>query len=178
MSSNIINFIKELYAICRREAGPQKLPSSTILLVVSLIFYILGRFWVEKFDYSIVAATFLAVFDATLLILMAAIPLALLKSSNRIPQTLIALASAGFVVSMVEVFILFLLSNIPFPEDHRKSTVIAFLVFPMLLWRVLINITVLRRALSWNTMHASILADSQALIVIFLGGNIASGLEG
>ncbi|BAW80397.1 hypothetical conserved protein [Candidatus Nitrosoglobus terrae] len=174
MFSNTFNFIKELYTICLREAGPQKLPSSIVLLIVSLIFYIIGRFLVDKSGYSTTASVFLAMFDATLLILMASVPLILKKSTQQIPQTLIALASAGFVVSIIEEIFLFLLRSIQFPENAGASTVVAFLLFPMLLWRVLINITVLRHALSSSTMYASILADSQALIVIFWGKAIAS----
>jgi hypothetical protein len=180
MFSNIVDFAKALYAICRLEAGPQKLPSSsTTLLTVSLIVYILGRLWVEIFDYSIVAAGFLAIFDTVLLVLMAVIPLALLKLSNRIPQTLIALASAGFVVSMADVFLLFLLSDLPLPvPEDRLGRMIAFLTFPIFLWRVLINTTLLKYALSWSSMYASALVIAQVLMVILLGGAIASGLEG
>lgn len=174
MFASTIDFVKELYAICRREAGPQKLPSSAILLTMSLIFYILGRFLVEVFDHSVTAAGILAVVDAVLLALMAGIPLALLKSSNRMLQTLTALTSAGFVVSVLEAVFLFILSYVPFPEDPKTATVIAFLTFPMLLWRVLVNITLLRQGLSWNTTYASILAGAQVLIMIILGQQLSS----
>jgi hypothetical protein len=178
MFSNIIDFAKALYAICRLEAGPQKLPfSSTMILTVSLIMYILGRFWVGIFDHSIVAAVFLGVFDAVLLVLMAGVPLTVLKLGSRIPQTLLALASAGFVVSIVDVFLLFLLSDLPLPED-LLGRVITFLTFPIFLWKVLINTTLLRYALSWNFTYAFTLAIVHVSMVVFLGGAIASGLEG
>jgi hypothetical protein len=96
-----------------------------------------------------VAAVFLGVFDAVLLVLMAGVPLTVLKLGSRIPQTLLALASAGFVVSIVDVFLLFLLSDLPLPED-LLGRVITFLTFPIFLWKVLINTTLLRYALSWN----------------------------
>jgi low affinity Fe/Cu permease len=77
----------------------------------------------------------------------------------------------------VDVFLLFLLSDLPLPED-LLGRVITFLTFPIFLWKVLINTTLLRYALSWNFTYAFTLAIVHVSMVVFLGGAIASGLEG
>jgi hypothetical protein len=164
-----------LYVICRIEAGPQKLPFSKLLLGVVLIIYILGRFWEESFGRPIIAAGFLGVFDILLLILMASLPLWLFNLSNRIPQTLTAMTSAGIVVSAVNIFLLFLLIDLPLPPE-RLDRVIALLTFPLLLWKLFINANLLRHALSWRFRYAFGLSLVHIVVVIFVGGPLASTL--
>ncbi|QBQ55438.1 hypothetical protein [Nitrosococcus wardiae] len=177
MFSKMIDFVKTLYVICRLEAGPQKVPSSTALLTGSLIAYILGRMWVETFDHSIAAAGFLGVFDAILLALVASVPLMLLRFNNRILQTLTAMASAGFVVCLAQLFLLFLLSDLPLPEE-RFSRVVTFLTLPLLLWKILINTVLLKTALAWNFLPALGLSLGHLLLVFLVGGPMASSLVG
>lgn len=177
MFSKMIDFAKVLYDICRLEAGPQKMPSSTALLAGSLMAYVLGRLWLETFDYSIAAAGVLGVFDALLLVLIAAVPLTLLGLGNRIPQTLIAMASAGFVVSLAKLFLLFLLGDLPLPED-RFSRVVTFLTLPILLWQALINTVLLKSALSWSFLQALGLALGHLVVVFLVGVPIASSVAG
>ena len=179
MFSNVINFSKTLYAIFQLEAGPQKLPSSLPLLGGSLILYVLCRLWVGTFDYSAGAAGFLGVFDAVLLALMASVPLLLLKRGDRIVQTVTALACVGIAVSLADLFLLFLLSDLPLPvSEERMDGLLSFLTFPVLLWRLLMNTTLLRYALSWGFMSAFALAVGHLAIVGFLGGRLASSLTG
>jgi hypothetical protein len=175
MFSNVIDFAKALYVICRIEAGPQKLPFSTPLLAIAAVVYILVRLWEESFDQPVIAAGFLGVFDILLLALMVGIPLWLFNLSNRIPQTLTALTSAGIVVSIVNIFLLFLLSDLPLPPE-RLGRVIALLTFPLLLWRLFINANLLRHALSWRFRYAIALSLIHILTVIFIGGSLASAL--
>ncbi|ADE16204.1 conserved hypothetical protein [Nitrosococcus halophilus Nc 4] len=177
MFSKIIDFVKALYVICRLDAGPQKLPSSTALLTGSLIAYILGRMWVESLDHSIAAAGFLGVFDALLLVLVAGVPLTLLKFGNRILQTLTAMACAGVVVCIAQLFLSFLLGDLPLPEE-RFTRVVTFLTLPLLLWKVLINTVLLKSALSWGFLPALGLSLGHLLIVFLVGGPLASGLMG
>lgn len=179
MFSNVIDFAKTLYAIFQLETGPQKLPSSLPLLVVSLILYVLCQLWVKTFDYPVGAAGFLGVFDAVLLVLMASVPLLLLKRSDRILQTVTALACVGIAVSLVDVFLLFLLSDSPLPvPEERMDGLISFLTFPVLLWRLLMNTTLLRYALSWGFTSAFALAVGHLVVVGFVGGALTSSLAG
>jgi len=106
---------------------------------------------------------------------MASVPLGLLKLSNRIPQTLTAMISAGIVVSAVNIFLLFLLIDLPLPPE-RLDRVIALLTFPLLLWRLFINANLLRHALSWKFRYAFALSLTHIVLVVLLVGPLASSL--
>lgn len=175
MFSKIIDFVTGLYDICRLEAGPQKLPFSTVLLALTFILYIAGRAAEEAFDRPLIEAGLLGLADVLLLVLIVAVPLWLLNLGNRIPQTLTAITAAGIVVSVVDIFLIFLLIDLPLSPD-RLGRVITYLTFPLVLWRVLINATLLKFALSWHSGYAFILALVHLGMVIAVGGAMPAGV--
>lgn len=177
MFSKFIDFVVVLSAICRLRAGPRKLPFSLPLLALTFILYIVARFAEEVFTRPPLEAGLLGLADALLLISVAAVPLWLLKLGNRIPQTLTAITSAGIVVSVVDIFMLLLLSEIPFLPG-RADTVMAFLTFPLVLWQLLINTTLIRVALSLPFAYGFILALIHLGMVVALGGAMPGILAG
>lgn len=175
MFSKIIDFVTALYDICRLEAGPQKLPFSAALLALTFILYVAGRTVEEVFGRSLIEAGLLGLADAFLLALIAAVPLWLLNLGNRIPQTLTAMTSAGIVVSVVDIFLIFLLIDLPLSPD-KLGRVITYLTLPLVLWRIFINTTLLKIALSWRSGYAFILALAHLGMVIALGSAMSAGL--
>lgn len=175
MFSKIIDFVTVLYNICRLDAKPQKLPCSTTLLALAFVLYAVVRTTVEVFDRPLVESGLLGLADAFLLAFTVAAPLWLLNLDNRIPQTLTAMASAGVVVSTVDIFVALLLIDMPL-RPEQLSISIAFLTFPFVLWRILINTNLLRAALSWRFIYAFILALAHMGTVFALGKIMPAGL--
>ncbi|CAB1275651.1 hypothetical protein [Candidatus Nitrosacidococcus tergens] len=173
MGLNIVGFSKELIAICQRDTGAQNLPVSSKIFWVSIGCYTLCRFWIAQFNYSILGSLFIALFDIFLLALMVVAPLSIKDMRDKIQQTLIGLASVGTLISLTEVIAEYVLGTIPFPGDQPQDAIIIFLTFPLLLWRILVNITIMRHALSWQVMPASLLVDAQVITVIMVGKGIA-----
>lgn len=177
MFSKCIDFAIALSAICQLKAGPGKLPFSIPILTAAFILYIVARFAEGLFERPPFEASLLALIDAVLLALIAAAPLWLLGLGSRITQTLTALMSAGIVVSVASIFLTSLLMGVSLsPSPDQVGRIIAFITFPLVLWRLLLNTTLIRLSLSWPFSYGFILALIHLGIVMLLGSTMPEAL--
>ncbi|GEO42669.1 hypothetical protein SAE02_68170 [Skermanella aerolata] len=144
--------------------GPQALPSSPALLGLSLAAYGLSEFILVLLEQTMETAVAAAIVTILLLVAFTAGALMIGGYGWRVPQTLTALAAAGSVVTLTGFGLRLLLVTVlppPFPITELAQ----FLLFPLVLWHMLIYANLYRHALSGRPYHAFGLAVAYLLLL-------------
>lgn len=132
--------------LCLLRLGPQDIPASRVLLVLSLAAYVLVSFVLSVPGYPSAVALRLAGVDLLLLVVFASVPLYLLDKTARIGQTLTALAGSGALLGLLALPVIRVLFE---GQDSSEVPPFAAMVWLILFgWSLLVVAHIMRHALS------------------------------
>lgn len=142
----MLQLIRAWLDICLFRKGPQDLPVSGFLPGLSLACYVLVSFLVASPSSGIVAAVQLAALDVVMLIVFVSVLLYLQSKTERLGQTLSAMAGSG---SLMGVFALplVLLVDPGLPAD-QLSPLLTGSWLSLLIWNLFVMAHIMRHALS------------------------------
>lgn len=169
MTIKLPPLIHDFVGILRSEVGPEVLPSSNLLLRLSLGLFVLVEFAIKLATNSVVGAAGIGLSAAALLTLVAALAARLRGRDERLMQTLTALAVVGALVALVNFFFRFVLvQGFSFVGDELPAQDLAsFLLFPIFLWNVVVYASIYRRAFSVGTVVSFALSLGYLLVLVF-----------
>ena len=159
-----ITLFKAFFAICRLQKGPQDLPTSRDLLLVSLVAYTLCSIGVGLLSMTPDAAVVSGLTDTALMILLTMAVLRLRGFTNRMTQTVTAFAGTGTVLSLIAMPIL--LAAHAARTSHAGSGLPGLLTLFIFIWNLMINAHILRHALSTRLVVGFALAVLYLLVLI------------
>ena len=162
----MLALIRIFWDICRLRAGPQDLPSGRNLLISAVLAGIL----VDSFASSILMTKFSGLEIATIvatynIVLLASVYLLLkfIGYQERAMQTMIAIAGAGLMISLV---LLPGLITADLAEPETKSFALFILIDNI--WRIAVNAHIFRHALSVSLLMAMIISVSYLLFGVLV----------
>jgi hypothetical protein len=159
--------LEKIIRILRAELGPDALPPSLPLLGICLGGFALGQFINLAVYKTIGQSVGIAVAGAVLLVAVTAGSLYLLGYGKRLPQTLIALAGTGALIAAVSFGVRVVL-KIGLPEEAPTVELMRFLMFPLLLWNVVVFMRILRIAFSGRLVPSLAVAVAYVIMLEFL----------
>ncbi|MFV1973983.1 MAG: hypothetical protein ACC648_09720 [Thiohalobacterales bacterium] len=132
--------------LCLLRLGPQDLPASRVLLMLSLAAYVLISFALSLPGYPSAVAAQMAGVDMVLLVVFVTAPLYLLNKTARIGQTLTALAGSGALLGLLALPVIRVLFE---GQDSGEVPPFAAMVWLILFgWSLLVVAHIMRHALS------------------------------
>lgn len=134
----LLKLFKLYVDICLPRAGPQDLPATQSVLILSLLAYIAPRIVLSVTTPSFEHAVFHELVDILILVLVTFILLRLRHLPQRLLQTLSALAGTGAVIGLFGLP-LALIPNIP---------QLLLLLLPIMVWDLTVTGHILRHALN------------------------------
>ena len=165
MTASLSNLLRTYIEICRMRLGPQDLPYSSNVLLITVGLYCLGSYAVALLILPADLAAIATILDLLLLTLFTAILLSLAGLGNRSVQTLTALAGTGLVMSALAFPIV---SWSALAGGHGPVFAIAeVLRAALLIWSLLVTAHIYRHALS-RSYGFGILATLACLTLILL----------
>jgi len=162
----MLPLVKIFWAICRLQVGPQALPTSQYLLIITVIAGIIvdsaaTAILIPALS-SVELVLIVSVYNAALLVSVY-ILLRLIAYHERALQTLTALAGTGLFISLV---LLPGLMFINMAEEAMQSFALFILIDNI--WRIAVYAHIFRHALSISLLMAMILSLSYLLWGIFI----------
>lgn len=136
---------KALFDIMRLEAGPSALPLSRNTTYASLAAYAAGETGVQFLDHQLLAAILFGLVSVAFLIGLTVAVLHLTGARDHLLQTLTALGATGAAVALIWIGLYLLFSQV-FPPPLPTSTLVKFLLFPLLVWNVMLFTWLYRHA--------------------------------
>jgi hypothetical protein len=133
------------FNICRLRLGPQDLPSSNVLLSLSLFFYAAVGVALSLLRLSVKEAVLSNIVDVGLLIVLTSSLLYVARYSARITQTLTALAGTNGLLGILSFPVLFWLEQARLNESDISLP--ALLLLGLIVWNFLVYAHILRHAL-------------------------------
>ena len=130
------------FDICRLRLGPQDLPASSVLLGLSLSFYVVINVIVLWMQFPVGQAILLTVVETGLFVILISSLLYFVHYSARIYQTLTALAGINGVFGILTIPLIFW---IEFYDNNVGLPVLLFL--GLIVWNLLVFAHILRHAL-------------------------------
>jgi hypothetical protein len=141
--------VQKVIGILNFKLGPEVLPKSPILLAASLVAFAVGVFLFQANFYSPARAAASAIGSAVLLAAVAMLGARISGYTERLMQTLTALALGGAIVIFVRTALgLFIFINPAFAElpDINVQELTAFLLFPLYVWNIFVFAFLFRRS--------------------------------
>lgn len=164
MSPVLITMAESLYSMCRMEQQLKVPPLSLPLLAASLAAYGASEFGLALvLEHPTSVAAVGGLLAVALLSAVTAAALKLGGCGPRLPQTLIALAASGSLVSAVNI-VLRMVMRTALPPQVPMSMA-NFLLFPLLAWNLLVYAYIFRHALSGRPVHAFAIALAYMLML-------------
>ena len=142
----MLQLIRAWFDICLFRKGPQDLPASGFLSGLSLACYVLVSFLVASASSGIVAGVQLAALDVLLLIVFVSVLLYLQTKTERLGQTLSAMAGSGSLMGLFAVPLV-LLVDPGLPAD-QLSPLLTGSWLSLLVWNIFVMAHIMRHALS------------------------------
>jgi len=156
--------IRIWFNICLLRDGPQDLPASRELLVLSMASYTLASFLLSLPGYPLVAAGQLAVMDASLVVVFAATTLYLSGKMARLTQTLTALSGTGTLLGLIALPVIQLLAS---GQAAGQPSLLAGMLWLLLfVWNLLVVAHIMRHALAVNFPVATGIAVLYTLVAM------------
>lgn len=146
------------------QKGPQDLPTSRELLLLSLLAYLASSIAVGLLSLAPAAAVVSGLADTALMILLTMILLRLRGFANRVPQTLTAFAGTGTVLSLIAIPVL--IAAHASRSGNTGAGLPGLLMLMIFVWNLMINAHILRHALSTRLVVGFALAVLYLLILI------------
>ena len=154
------------FYICLLRAGPQDLPASRELLVLSMASYTLASFLLSLPGYPLVASGQLALMDASLVVVFAATALYITGKMARLTQTLTALFGTGTLLGLIALPVIQLLAS---GQETGQPSLLAGMLWLLLFgWNLLVVAHIMRHALSVNFPVATGIAMLYTLVAMQL----------
>ena len=142
----MLQLIRAWFDICLFRKGPQDLPVSGFLSGLSLACYVLVSFLVASSSSGIVAGVQLAALDVVMLIVFVSVLLYLQTKTERLGQTLSAMAGSGSLMGLFAVPLV-LLVDPGLPADQLSPLLIGSWL-SLLVWNIFVMAHIMRHALS------------------------------
>lgn len=162
--------VDKFVGILRAEEGPDVLPASIPLLGAGLCVYVIVQFMTALHTHSFPRAAEIGLVTGVLLVVVAAALAYSFGYSERLTQTLTALAAAGAVVSLVNLVFRFALRTAFIGMDMEAlpiDDIANFILFPLFLWNVIVFVSIFRRAFRIGIILCFVLAFGYSLAVTF-----------
>ena len=137
--------IRPFLNVCFLNAGPQDLPASRLLLGLSLAGYFLVGVLLSLPVYGLESSVVISLFDIVLLAVFTYMALWVIAYSERLSQTLCALAGCGALLGAFIVPVVYLFYR---PGDEGPSNPLLLLIDVVLLWLLVVYGHIFRQALS------------------------------
>lgn len=138
---------KAFFDLLQLEGGPHALPLSKPLAGASLAAYVGGEAGLQYLDHQLAAAILFGVVSAVFLAAVTAAVLHFMGTRDRLVQTLTALGATGAAIAVVTIVLHFLFAQV-FPPPMPTGTLVRFLLFPLVLWNIML--------FAWLYRHASL----------------------
>jgi len=142
----MLQLISAWFDLCLFRKGPQDMPASGILLGLSLAAYFLVSFLVALSSSGIAAAVQLAVLDVLLLLVFVASLLYLQTKTERVVQTLAAMAGSGTLMGLFAMPLVLLVD--PELPAGQLSPLLTGSWLSLLIWNLFVMAHIMRHALS------------------------------
>lgn len=167
--------IQNIVGILNWKLGPEVLPKSPILLIISLVAFAVAVFLRQSMDYSVARAAASGIGGAAVLGVVAFLCASVSGYRERLMQTLCALALGGAIVISVTALLRFLLivtlalsdtseEGLPYINVVELAN---FLLFPLFVWNVFIFAALFRRSFRPSVPIAFAIAIPVVLLVDF-----------
>lgn len=147
----MFNLLRPFILICLFKQGPQDLPNSSLLMIISVLFYTLTSLVVSLLNQPLGTALLTAALDTILLYLLAVIALVIVKKPERKNQTITALAACGTILG----FLYWPTAALTFPggiDSGSTNPIAGMILLTLGLWNVVIIGHILRHALAVSFM--------------------------
>ncbi len=142
--------------ICRLRIGPQDLPTSTTLLVVSLLAYLALAIVLSLLQMPVIKSLLAAGLDTLLFAALSYFLLWARLLANRWVQTCTALAGSGVVLQLIALPFMIWQTRLG-PENSMAIVPTAFMM-ALLFWNLVVVGHILRHALSTTMGAGAVLA--------------------
>jgi hypothetical protein len=142
----MLQLIRAWFDICLLRTGPQDLPASGFFLGLSLGCYIAVSFLVAAVSSGIPDGVRLALLDIGMLIAFVAALLYLQSKTERINQTLSALAGSGSLMGLFALPLVMLID--PGQSSDQVPALLAGFWLLLLIWNLFVMAHIMRHALS------------------------------
>lgn len=139
--------LKMWVELCRLRIGPQDIPFSHALLLLTLCAYVLSNIFISLLHTSLAQALMVSILDVLLLALFLRFTLYTRGASARFIQTLTALTGVGALVGLLVLPLMQVMTRAQIDELPAPPVVLLLWVF-LVLWSIVIMGHILRHALS------------------------------
>ena len=138
-------FIRPFVLICLLRSEPQQLPRSSLLLVMALVSYMALGALLATVYVGIYRGLLAAGIDTLLLSILTFSVLLPLRRTERLLQTLSALAGCGAIIGIIGYLFTWLIS---IPTDGEAPGIGSLLLVAVAIWNITVAAHILRHALS------------------------------
>jgi hypothetical protein len=136
------------FDICRFKLGPQDLPASSLLLKITLLFYMMVGGILSLLQSSVKEALLSTLLEATMMVLLVSSLLYFTHLSTRIVQTLTALAGTGTIITILSIPLVDWFEQAKLAQQDLTLPIILILCF--MWWNFAVYAHILRQALEVN----------------------------
>jgi hypothetical protein len=157
---------KALFDIVKFEGAQNALPASNAFLGGSVAAYAIAKGVLHGLEHSLTSALIFGVFAAALLSGVTYVILRLYKSSDKLVQTLAALAATGAIAALASIVLHFLFA-VALPPPLPTNKLVNFLLFPIAIW-IVFMFTFLFRHAKLRTLPAFALAATYVIVTDFI----------
>jgi hypothetical protein len=142
----MLQLIRLWFDICLFRKAPQDLPASGFLSGLSLTCYVLVSFLVAFPSSGIVSAVQLALLDVLMLVVFVSALLYLQSKTERVGQTLSAMAGSGSLLGLFALPLVLLVD--PGLPAEQLSPLLTISWLSLLIWNLFVMAHIMRHALS------------------------------
>lgn len=143
--------------ICLLRAGPQDLPASTVLLILSLIIYTASGLLLSLLNANLARSLLIVIVDVLMLVGLAYLILWIRMLTKRYLQTLTALAGTGAILELTALPLLYW-QNLSATTDGPGLFITSLLLWAWLIWNVIVVAHILRHTLSTSFFNGTLLS--------------------
>jgi len=136
--------IEAFWNICRFKIGPQDLPASSFLMLVSMLAYIVMSVLVGLMDLKPVSAVLSGILDVALVAAMTQLLLWIKEMGGRFMQTFTALMGTGAILGLVALPLLIIQMQL----GEQSAFLPSVFIIALTIWNLAIVGHILRHAIS------------------------------
>jgi hypothetical protein len=149
--------VSRFFEICLLRAGPQDLPASTVLLVMTLILYLVSGFLLSLINADLKKSLLLVGVDLLMLVGLSYLILWIRMLTRRYVQTLTALAGSGAILEFTAWPLLYW-QSLTSATSGPGLLIASLLLWAWLVWNVLVVAHVLRHTLTTSFFNGTLLS--------------------
>jgi hypothetical protein len=157
--------LRYFVSLCLLRSGPADAPPSSSLLVQTLLAYLSIGWLISMLHLELAEGLLSTLVDATLLIGMTGVLLAVRGYKARLQQTLIALMGAGILLGVLALPLLLWLKIVA-QQAGLSPRLASLLLIGLMMWSIAITAHIMRQALSVSFTVGVLVAVIYALVSI------------